>query len=191
MKYNPDIIKSDRKTISIEVRPDGKVTLRVPKRMAYREIEKFVNEKSAWIEKTLAKCRTAENDETVPFTDEEMQEMTEKARAIIPGRVEYYSKLIGVTYNNVSIKTPKTRWGSCSSKGNLNFSALLSLFPQDVMDSVIIHELCHRKEMNHSARFYDEILKIMPDYREKELWLKKNGMKYLSRLKAGKTQSKT
>ena len=92
MKYNPDIIKSDRKSISIEVRPDGKITLRVPKRMTYREIEKFVNEKSAWIEKTLAKCRPAENNDIVPFTDEEIEEMTKKAREIIPGRVEYYSK---------------------------------------------------------------------------------------------------
>lgn len=182
MKYNPDIIKSDRRSVSLEIRPDGKITLRVPKSMTYREIEKFIEEKSPWIEKSLAKCH-CDNSEVVPFTDDEIKEMADKALKIIPPKVEYYAGLIGVTYGRITIRNPKTRWGSCSSKGNLNFSCLLVLMPEKVMDSVIIHELCHRKEMNHSDRFYSEILKIMPDYFDCDKWLKENGFKLMRRLK--------
>lgn len=182
MKYNPDIIRSDRKTISMSVRPDGKLTLRVPKSMKLRDIEKFVESKSEWIEKTLAKVNSCDGDEAIPYTEAELKEFTEKAKKIIPPRVEYYAKLMGLTYNNISIKTPKTRWGSCSSKRNLNFSALLVLMPPEVMDSVVVHELCHLKEMNHSKRFYDEIYKVMPDYDKYDNWLKQYGFKYLRRL---------
>ncbi len=181
MKYNPDIIKSDRKTISLEIRPDGKITLRVPQRMTYREIEKFLEERSQWIEKSLSKC-TADENAPEPFTQEELKAMADKALEIIPARVAFYAEKLGVTYGKITIRNPKTRWGSCSSAGNLNFSCLLVLMPDEVLDSVVVHELCHRKEMNHSKRFYDEILKVMPDYKKHEKWLKENGFQYMRRL---------
>ncbi len=182
MKYNPDIIRSARKSLVIEVRPDGKVTVRAPYSLPYKEIEDYINKHAGKIEE-LIKKQNGRNAGALPkFTDEELAEAVAKAKEIIPPRAEYYANLIGVTYNKIGIKTPKTRWGSCSSKKNLNFSALLVLMPEEIMDSVIVHELCHLKEMNHSARFYDEILKVMPDYREREKWLKTNGSKYTSRL---------
>jgi hypothetical protein len=183
MKYNPDIIKSNRKTVSIEVSADGKVTLRVPERMTYREIEKFVESRSAWIEKTLARYNNLTDTDLVPFTDEELSQMTLKAKLIIPPRVEYYAKLMDVSYNKVSVRTVKTRWGSCSSSKNLSFNSLLVLTPPEVMDSVIVHELCHLKEMNHSKRFYNEIYKVMPDYDKYEAWLKSNSIRFIGRLK--------
>lgn len=183
MKYNPDIIKTDRKTVSLEVRPDGKVTVRAPRHMTYREIEKFVEEKSPWIEKAIAKYSQVSQEDVVPYTAEEIAEMTARAKQIIPPRVEYWSKLIGVTYEKITIRHPKTRWGSCSSKGTLSFNCLLTEMSEDVMDSVIVHELCHRKEMNHSKRFYAEILRVMPDYYEKEKWLKQNGMNYMRKIR--------
>ncbi len=182
MKYNPDIIKSDRKTISIEVRRDGKVTIRAPLSVTYREIENFVEQKSEWIEKALAKYSSV-NESIEYYTQEEIDQMTKKAKEIIPKRVEFFAEKLGVTYTKVSIRHPKTRWGSCSSKGALNFSCLLTQLPPEVLDSVVVHELCHRKEMNHSKRFYEEVLRVMPDYYEREQWLKANGSIYMRRLK--------
>ncbi len=182
MKYNPDIIKSNRKTVSLEIRPDGKLTVRAPAKMSYREIEAFVNSKAEWIEKTLEKYRNISGNPVLPYTREELEEFTEIAKAIIPQRVEYFAGLMGVTYNKISIRHPKTMWGSCSSKGNLSFSCLLTQMPPEILDSVVVHELSHRKHMNHSKEFYDEILRVMPDYRERERWLKENGLSYSRRL---------
>ena len=182
MKYNPDIIKTDRKTVSLEVRPDGKVTVRAPKRMTYREIEKFIEEKSPWIEKTIAKYSRISSEEIVPYSVAEIDAMTELAKKIIPPRVNHWAAKVGVTYERITIRHPKTRWGSCSSKGSLSFNCLLTQMPEDVMDSVIVHELCHRKEMNHSKKFYDEILRVMPDYFEKDKWLKQNGIFYMRKI---------
>lgn len=181
MKYNPDIIKSDRKTISMEIRPDGKLTIRAPKRMTYREIEAFIESKSQWIEKTLAKTNST-NENIIPYTDEEIASFIKLAKEIIPERVKYFAEKVGVEYNSITIRNAKTRWGSCSSKRNLNFSCLLTQMPPEILDSVVVHELCHIKEMNHSKRFYAEIYKVMPDYDKYDKWLKTNGYKYLSRL---------
>lgn len=182
MKYNPDIIKSNRKTVSLEIRADGKLTVRAPQKMTYKEIEAFVNSRSEWIEKTLEKYRNITGNPVTPYTAAEIEEFTRKAKEIIPERVKFFAGLMGVTYGKVSIRHPKTMWGSCSSKGNLSFSCLLTQMPPEILDSVVVHELSHRKHMNHSKAFYDEILRIMPDYRERERWLKENGLNYSRRL---------
>ncbi len=186
MKFNPDIIKSDRRTVSIEVRPDGKVTIHAPKRMTYREIEILIEEKTPWIENTIAKYNSVLDSEILPYTDEELKEMTEIAKRIIPPRVEYYAKLMDVSYGKITIRHPKTRWGSCTSKGNLSFNCLLTQVPAEILDSVVVHELSHRREMNHSERFYAQILKVMPDYRERDRWLKQNGIKLMARIRQSK-----
>ena len=182
MKYNPDIIKSNRKTVSLEIRPDGKLTVRAPQRMTYKEIEAFVNSKSEWIEKALEKYRNISENSEPEYTVGELEEFTRLAKAIIPQRVRFFADLMGVTYNKISIRHPKTMWGSCSSKGNLSFSCLLTQMPPEILDSVVVHELSHRKHMNHSKEFYAEILRVMPDYYERERWLKKNGVYYSRRL---------
>ena len=86
-----------------------------------------------------------------------------------------YAKKIGVTYGRITIRCQRTRWGSCSEKGNLNFNCLLMKVPEEVLDYVVVHELCHRLEMNHSPRFWSEVEKIFPDYRAREKWLRENG----------------
>ena len=182
MKYSFDLIKSDRKTVSIEVRPDGKVTVRAPLKMPYGEIIKFVESREGWIEKTLEKTHNKGETSAVPFTDEELKELAKKALEIIPPRVKMYAERMGVTYGGITIRNQKTRWGSCSSKGNLNFNCLLVLTPPEVMDSVIVHELAHRREMNHSKRFYEEIYKVYPEYDKCHSWLSKNGTALMARL---------
>ncbi|MDY3888895.1 MAG: M48 family metallopeptidase, partial [Agathobacter sp.] len=97
----------------------------------------------------------------------------------IPKRVAYFADIMGVDYGRITIRMQKTRWGSCSSKGNLNFNCLLMLAPPEVIDYVVVHELCHRKEMNHSKAFWREVERVLPDYRSRKLRLDFFANRYL------------
>lgn len=178
------IIRINRKTLSIQLK-HGEIIARAPLRMQDKEIYKFIDSKKLWIEKNLAKIEEREKaiGDTEPFTTEEIKALAEKAKRIIADRVEYYAPKIGVTYNRVTIRCQRTRWGSCSSKGNLNFNCLLALFPVEIIDSVVVHELCHRKHMNHLPQFYAEIEKVFPEYKRCNKWLKDNGGVYMARLR--------
>ena len=170
------IIRSNRRTLSIQLK-HGEIIARAPLKMKDKEIYSFIESKKAWIEKNLAKLdqRQRAVNQTKPLTKEEIDALTRKAKEIIPERVKYYAPKIGVTYNRITIRCQKTRWGSCSSKGNLNFNCLLMLFPLEIIDSIVVHELCHRKHMNHSPEFYAEIERVFPEYKKCHKWLKDNG----------------
>ena len=173
------VIKSKRKTVSIRVNSDLSVTLRVPRRATKRDIQKILKEKESWILKHIEDIKQKKEDfdsfASERLTNEEVQELADKALSYIPGRVAYFSNQIGVSYGRITIRNQKTRWGSCSSKGNLNFNCLLMLTPPEVIDYVVVHELCHRKEMNHSKAFWSEVGKVLPDYKAHEKWLKNEG----------------
>ena len=177
------VVRSTRKTISIEIKPDG-IYLRAPRRMSNADIQKFLESKKSWIQKHAKKMadRTEAAKSLGTFTHEEIHDLAEKALTILPERVKYYAELIGVDYGHITIRNQRTRWGSCSNKGNLNFNCLLVLLPDEIIDSVIVHELCHRKHMNHSAQFYTEVEQAYPDYQRCHKWLKENGGVYLCRL---------
>lgn len=96
--------------------------------------------------------------------------------------VEYYGSAMGVTWGRISIRAQTSRWGSCSVRGNLRFNCLLMLAPENVAAYVVVHELCHRKQMNHSPQFWAEVEKILPSYREQKRWLRENGLSLISRL---------
>ena len=176
------VIKSKRKTISIQVKPN-KVIVRAPLKMKENEIEDFVESKRIRIEKYLKSVAEKQKllQNTEPYSEEEIKNFVAQSKEIIPPKVKFYADKIGVTYNKISIRCQRTRWGSCSSKGNLNFNCLLVLLPDEIIDSVVVHELCHRKQMNHSVKFYEEIEKVFPDYKRCHLWLNQNGIKYMSR----------
>ena len=177
------IIKSNRKTISIEVRME-EVVVRVPQRMTNREIQVFLEKKRGWIDKhqKIMQERAETINDQPRYTEEEIKELAEKALRIIPEKVKHYAPIVGVDYGRITIRNQRTRWGSCSGKGNLNFNCLLVLFPNEVMDYVVVHELCHRKHMNHSAAFYAEVERVFPEYKRCQKWLKENGGMYLRRL---------
>ena len=158
---------------------DGELVIRAPYFAPKREIERFARNNISWIEKKIAAMEILEGVE--PLTEEEIKSLMKEAKKTIPPRVAFYAERIGVTYGRISIRCQKTRWGSCSAEGNLNFNFLLMLAPQEVMDSVIVHELCHRIEMNHSQRFYSEVTRAFPDYRKWNRWLKKNGQVLMAR----------
>ena len=167
------LIRSRRRTVSIEIRGGG-VIVRAPLRMRKAEIDRFVLSHRDWIRKKLAdrEQRIAAAGEVAPLTDEELKALTREAAEYIPGRVEHYAPLVGVHYGRVTIRHQRTRWGSCSSKGNLNFNCLLMDAPEEVLDYVVVHELCHIRHKNHSRAFYAMIESIMPDYKQREKELK-------------------
>ena len=181
------IIRSHRRTIAIQVNPDLTVTVRAPKRVTQREIQRILREKDPWIQKHIEKMKVkksqCETMEKEPLTDAELVELKKRAQEYIPKRVEYFANIMSVEYGRITIRNQKTRWGSCSSRGNLNFNCLLMLTPPEVIDYVVVHELCHRKEMNHSKAFWREVEKVMPDYKQSVLWLKNQGSMLMSRIR--------
>ena len=186
-KIEIEIIKSNRKTIAIEVRQDLRVIVRAPKRASNREIMKFVEQKQDWIAKHLAylqiRYEETRRAKEKQFTDDDIRKMKDEAKRVIPDRVKYYAGIMGVTFGKITIKNQKNRWGSCSSKGNLNFNCLLMMTPDKVRDYVVIHELCHLKQMNHSKMFWAEVEKVMPDYKVYRQWLSQNGNMLIERMK--------
>ena len=165
------LIRSARKTISLQITQDGELLVRAPERIGRGEIDRFVESKRGWIEKHLFK-----QEQDIPkMTEEEFQTLVRRALEVIPQVVARFAPVVGVTYGGITIRNQRTRWGSCSTKGNLNFNCLLLRVPQDVLEYVVVHELCHRKEMNHSPKFWAEVERVLPNYAESKRWLKENG----------------
>ena len=173
------IIRSSRRTLSLQVKNDGQVIVRAPKHVTLQEIAAFVRKNSAWLHKHLEKVRKEKElnaaSPVQPLTMEDIQKLADEALRVIPGRVAHFAPLVGVTYGRITVRNQRTRWGSCSSKGNLNFNCLLMLAPPGILDYVVVHELCHRKVMNHSPKFWAEVAKVMPDYKERQKWLRTEG----------------
>lgn len=178
------VIRSNRKTVAIQVNSDLSVTVRAPRSVSEKDIEEILKKKEAWISKHIEKIKEIkerfEAEPTEKLTREKVIALAEEALKVIPERVEYFAKVIGVTYGKITIRNQKTRWGSCSSKGNLNFNCLLMLAPPEVLDYVVVHELCHRKQMNHSKAFWLEVEKVLPDYKEARKWLKEEGSQMIT-----------
>lgn len=175
-----EIIYSSRKSLAIQITADGRVRVRAPKRMPHSTIENFLTEKEDWVLKHLQKQKdAAENSyfQNRPLSETEKKHYREIARDIFTQKTAYYSQIMGVTYGRISIREQKTRWGSCSSDGNLNFNWRLIFAPEEVLNYIVIHELAHRKEMNHSPAFYKIVSDVMPDYKNQQKWLRENGQK--------------
>ena len=181
MEYT--IIKSNRRTLSLEAKEDGLI-VRAPCRATDEEISAFVAKHKRWIENNILKMKKRKElfDGVAPLSKSDIQALSEKALSVIPARVKHYAAIIGVTYGRITIRNQRSRWGSCSAKGNLNFNCLLMLVPPEVLDSVIVHELCHRKVMNHSDKFYAEVLRAFPNYHICNKWLKENGDMLIMRM---------
>lgn len=172
------IIRSRRKTLCLEIK-SGEVIIRAPYRMKDSEIENFIRQKESWIQKQLS--RTASEESVQKLSSQEIQLLKQKASETIPERVRYYADILGISLGKITIRKQKTRWGSYSTKGNLNFNCLLMLTPPEVIDSVVVHELCHRKYMNHSDDFYRMVLRVFPDYPQCDKWLRQNGRAIMAR----------
>lgn len=209
------LIRSRRKTISIEVSRDGKVTVRAPLAMPKKYIDQFIQKKRNWIESKLSavqkrsipkkrfiegesflflgrpyalqfvnnKIKTEVSGDNIIMNTSSPELVKEnliqfykiKSKDIIPEIAEEYANIIGVKYNRISINSARKRWGSCSSKGNLNFSWRLILAPEPSVRYVVLHEISHLIELNHSAKFWQIIQSAMPNYKIHDKWLNDYG----------------
>lgn len=171
-----EIKYSSRKTAAIQIKPEGIVLVRVPGTYSRQMVQQLVEAHSSWIEKKLSEQKQLEDKRSKSvLTEEERLLGIQKAKEIFPGRAAYYAERMSVDYGKITIKEQKTRWGSCSAAGNLNFNWKLVLAPETVLDYVVVHELAHRRFMNHSKEFYAFIGETLPDYKQSQLWLRKYG----------------
>ena len=169
------VIRSARKSLGLEVRDANTVLARIPTRVSDRELKAFVENRRSWIlEKTAVMAEREEKRKSTPAPPPELLSKTDrmKIQLKIGKRVRHYCEAMGVTVGYVTVKNQKTRWGSCSAKGNVNFNYQLAFLPDELLDYVVIHELAHRRHMNHSRAFWAEVEKYCPDYLERREQLK-------------------
>ncbi|MBR2046658.1 MAG: M48 family metallopeptidase [Agathobacter sp.] len=139
---------------------DGKIIIRTP-----------------YYDDLLTDYDAAENKGLIEKLQSDLKKWYKKqAYAYISKRVEYYQNIVGVTVTDVSIKSRKSQWGSCDSNGNLTFSWRLVMARPEAIDYVVIHELCHRKHMDHSRDFWNQVQKYMPDFKLQKQWLEENSV---------------
>lgn len=169
--------RSKRKSLAIQITKDIQLLIKAPLRMSEREICRFLQQKRFWIYKqTKREMDNAKN--RIERSEEEIQQLRERAREILTLKSNEYAKQLGVSFNKIRIGNQRTRWGSCSSKGTISYNWRLILMPEDIMDYVVVHELCHLVEMNHSSRFWGLVAGMIPDYVARRTWLKQHGNEY-------------
>ena len=166
-----DVIYSNRRTYSISVK-GGRVIVRAPEKASRERISELVKKHDEWIKKQL-KRQSVPRLGDVDLTDSQIKELKKNARLVLTTKMEYFSKIMDLKYGRITITSAKTRFGSCTSKGNISFSYRLMLYPDAAIDYVVVHELCHLVEMNHSKRFYALVEAVLPDYKERRKLLKK------------------
>jgi len=210
------IIRSNRKTLSLSINENADLVVRAPHRLSDNEIQKFISEKSDWIDKKqrLVKAHLEDSENqlssdqclylgslyplkidnnnvkpisfngdmfTTANVNRERINLLLKSwykkrfiEVALP-RLSYFSDKHKLKFNQVRVKKQKTLWGSCSSKNNINLNYLLIMAPMKVIDYVIVHELVHTIHKNHSAKFWQKVETIMPNYKDARYWLKENG----------------
>jgi len=166
------VIYSRRKSLGLQVKSDGSVFVRVPLRVSDETIRLFIEKNSGWILRKRNLWSDKRQDPQARLPKVVTAAGKRQIRRLIEQRVAYYAELMGIAYGKIAIRSQRTRWGSCSSDGNLNFNCRLLFVPQDLLDYVVVHELAHRRHMDHSPEFWSEVEKYMPDYRERRERLK-------------------
>lgn len=161
-----ELIRSKRKTLALYVRQDGRVEVRAPLRTSKAYIDGFVEKKLDWIENTRSRLVARQTaKKTIQLTEKEAAQYKKQAKAYLQQKCSCFSEIMGLCHGEVKINSAKTRWGSCNRKGDINFTYRLLFAPEDLVDYVVVHELAHLKEMNHSHRFWSVVEQTMPDYR--------------------------
>lgn len=165
------------KHIRIVVKHDASVVVTIPHKIQEIRAQHFVLQKANWILARIAHMKKNPQQEIVKHTQKEIQEYKEKAHILAQARLTHFNHFYNLMWNNVSIKNTVSRWGSCSKKGNLNFNYKIALLPPNVADYIIVHELCHLGEFNHSKSFWNLVAKTIPDHMEIRRELKKVGLR--------------
>lgn len=152
----------------LSVHCDGRVVVTSPPATRKSSIERFVEREREWLAQALESFRSVDRRNIIRLSPDDYKKNKDRALRVIQGRIEYYNAFYGFSYNKIFVKNQKTCWGSCSEKKNLNFNYKITLLPKSLMDYVIVHELCHLKELNHSDRFWALVEKQMPEYRKQK-----------------------
>lgn len=171
-------VSSRAKRLRLAIYCDGAFVVTAPQAMSEGVIEKFIIQKSQWIIDKLEYFKSFSGMVFMKSTKKDFTEHKDQALIVAEKRIEYFNKIYKFSFNKINIKNQKTRWGSCSRKGNLNFNYKIALLPQRLSDYIIVHELCHLGEFNHSRKFWNLVSKAIPDYFEIRNELKKSGVSF-------------
>lgn len=170
IKYNL-FFRRGLKRLSVSIKNSGEVRVLAPKGLPKLVIEQFLAEKGSWI---LKNVRQLQQVSPQPFPEDPKlyQKSRLAAKKLVQSRLEYFNRFYGFTYDRISIRNQQTRWGSCSAKGNLNFNYRILFLPSELSDYVVVHELCHLRELNHSPAFWLLVELTIPDYKKRRQLLR-------------------
>lgn len=160
------------KGVRITIYADSRVTVTKPRWVTKKFAKEFVSEREDWIVKQIQKNKDNPKNILAQYGDKEFKENKEKARMLVEEKLKEINSFYDFAYDKVSVRNQRTRWGSCSSKGNLSFNFKIIYLPEDLQDYLIAHEICHLKHMNHGKDFWDCVGIAIPDHLEKARRLK-------------------
>lgn len=181
--HNKKVVYTLRKStrarrVRLAVHHDGSVVVTIPHYFQETVAERFIREKTEWLLSKLIFFKQVQRRPVVRHTRDEYLKHKERARALVEERVAYFSAMRGYRYNRINVKNQKTCWGSCSRRANLNFNYRILFLPEKMQDYIVVHELCHLKELNHSKQFWKSLAEIIPDYAAIRGELKKSGVNF-------------
>ena len=165
------VIRSKRRTMALQISREGEILVRAPLHTPQAMIERFVSTHESWIESHQQRRQERQAAHPEP-TPAEVEALRRRAKEILPDKLAHYAALMGVTPTGLHITSARTRFGSCSGKNSISFSLYLMQYPEEAIDYVVVHELAHIRHHNHSAAFYAEVAKIMPDYQARQKLLR-------------------
>lgn len=168
------IIRSHRRSLALQITQDGLLVVRAPRLLSQPRILNFVEEKSSWIEKKVREAVRRAQTAPAPLSPDEEKKLKALARDAFIERACLYAGKMGVDFKHIRLNSAKTRWGSCGPQGNLSFNWKLIQAPTPILDYVVVHELAHLIEANHSPRFWAKVGEYFPDYKMAKRWLKEN-----------------
>lgn len=166
-----ELVRSDRRTLAVEITRDCRVLVRAPRRMPRSQIDAFVAGRERWITEHMERQRQRLAAHPEP-TEAEREACVRRAREVLPRRAAHYAALMGVRPAGITITGARTRFGSCNSQGRICFSWRLMLYPEEAIDYVVVHELAHLRHMDHSERFYGEVARVLPDWQRRRALLR-------------------
>ncbi len=162
--------------VRLSIYPGGRVVITAPRLLWPRTIEKFLLSKSAWVIEKINYFKKISPSLPIKNSRKDFLLYKKQALQLAHERLEYFNKTYGFIYQKISIRNQKTRWGSCSKKGNISFNYKIALLPSPLTDYIIVHELCHLREFNHSKNFWNLVARTIPDYVERRREVKKNSL---------------
>ncbi|MEK7632208.1 MAG: M48 family metallopeptidase [Patescibacteria group bacterium] len=166
-EHIPYVLRRKRfsRVLRFAVHADGRLVVTAPVLIGKRTIEKMIAEKREWILEKLEIARKNAKPVAPKRTKKEIADDKDRALALIRDRIEHFNLVYRLSWKRIAIRNQKTRWGSCSRKGNLNFNYKIALLPPHLADYIIVHELCHLAQMNHSKKFWELVAQTIPDWR--------------------------